>query len=66
MITYLPQTSQIHEEAVRQNFEYIESHAVFKTQPYSLTYSRATETAADTQLRAALVASGLVVDNTVP
>lgn len=31
-----------------------------------LTYSRATETAADTQLRAALVALGLVLDSTVP
>lgn len=63
-VTYLP--NKTHDEPVQQNFDYIESWAVFKNQPYSLTYSRATETAADTQLRAALVASGLVVDNTVP
>lgn len=29
MVTYLPATERVHDEAVRQNFEYIESHAVF-------------------------------------
>lgn len=67
-VTYLPQTSQLHDDATRQNFEYIESWGVFiQNPPPVLTGSRSGAPATVLgEITAALAACGLVVDNTTP
>lgn len=63
-VVYLPATTSIHDEAIRQNFEYIESHAVFKGF-VAVTGSRGGN-AAVASLLTTLASAGLITDNTTP
>jgi hypothetical protein len=65
MVTYLPQ--HVHDEAVQQNFDYIESHAVFTppSGPVAVTGSRGGN-AALASLLTELAAIGAIIDSTGP
>lgn len=67
MVTYLPATAHIHDDAVRENFEYIESHAIFvlPDNPLVVTGSRGGN-AALASLLTQLAAAGIIVDSTTP
>lgn len=62
MVTYLP--NRVHDEAIEQNFEFIESWAVFKQRPVPvLTGAKAGNTAL-ASLVSLLAEMGVFVDAT--
>lgn len=66
-VTYLPSTPHVHDHSARDNFEYIESHAIFTLPkgPNTVTGSRGGN-AALSSLLTELAARGLIVDGSTP
>lgn len=63
-VTYLPYTESIHSNETRGNFEYIESYAVFTTNPPPTVAGSRASGAALVSLLAVLVGYGLIIDGT--